>query len=76
MQGLLGFLSNSREACLGASLKRVWVLLWGWAVRQGGLGEGERGTGLGFRENSLASACEKWEGRGDLEAGRVFAELL
>ena len=43
---------------------------------QGGLGDGERGAGLGFRESSLASACEKWEGRGDLEAGAVVAWLL
>ena len=45
----------------------------GGQVRCGvGTGWG-RGTGLGFRESSLASACEKWEGRGDLEAGRVVA---
>lgn len=32
---------------------------------------GGRGTGLGFRKSSLASVCEEWEGRGDLEARRV-----
>ena len=37
------------------------------------MGRGAQVWGL---ESSLASACEKWEGRGDLEAGAVVAWLL
>lgn len=65
MQGLLGFLSNSREACekpvsgltkeslgpaVGVGSQARWSGGWERSCRS-----------TGFRESSLASTCEKWE---------------